>query len=497
MVNLAVQGKQVRLNNLWTIGVEIGSGGFGKVHVATANGEECVAKFVPKDPGADRELLFVDLPESPYIVPIIDSGEYDQYWVLVMPRADRSLRQHLEAFSGPVSLSDAIEILRDVCAALVALEGKVVHRDVKPENVLLLDGRWCLADFGISRYAEATTAPDTNKFSMSPPYAAPERWRMERAAPAADVYAVGVMAYEMVAGHRPFDASTREDLREQHLHTEPPHIDDVPAAFGALIDECLYKAPEARPTPANLRIRLDRAAKARSSPGISALEEANRNEVLRRQETARQESEARSESERRAALASAGQKSYEQISEALRHSIEAAAPAAKLSLDAQGGWSIRLGTAEISMEETKRYDREDWGDWSAPVFDVVVAGSVNVRIPADRLQYEGRSHSLWYCDAKQAAQFQWYETAFMISSLVNQRGLQDPFALNPGEAAAKALSNVMAEYQVAWPFTEIPLDDIDEFLDRWADWFAKAAQGELGHPSRMPERDPQGSWRLS
>lgn len=492
-----MQGKQVRLNNLWTIGVEIGSGGFGKVHVATANGDECVAKFVPKDPGADRELLFVDLPESPYIVPIIDSGEYDHYWVLVMPRADRSLRQHLEASSGLISLSEAIEILRDVCDALVALEGKVVHRDVKPENVLLLDGRWCLADFGISRYAEATTAPDTHKFSMSPPYAAPERWRMERATPAADVYAVGVMAYEMVAGHRPFNASSPEDLREQHLHTEPAHLDGIPAAFGALIDECLYKAPEARPTPADLRIRLDRAAISRSLPGLSALEKANRIEVLRRQEAARQESEARSESERRAALAAVGKKSYERISEALHNSIEAAVPTATVLLGAQGGWSIRLGTAEITIEKTKRHNREDWGDWSAPVFDVVLVGSVNVRIPADRHQYEGRSHSLWYCDSQEEAQYGWYETAFMISPLVNQQGRQDPFALSPGEAAAKALWAGVAKYQVAWPFTEIPLDDINEFLDRWADWLAKAAQGKLERPRSMPERDPKGSWRRS
>jgi serine/threonine-protein kinase len=305
------------------------------------------------------------------------------------------------------------------------------------------------------------------------------------------------MGYEMVAGHTPFDASSFEGWREHHLHSEPEHLNDVPSAFNTLIDECLYKAPEARPTPANLRLRLDRAAKPRSSTGLSALEEANRIEVLRRQEAARQESEARSESERRGALAAAGQKSYEQISEALRNSIEDAAPSATVSLGAQGGWSIRLGTAEIKIEKTKRHNQEDWGDWPPPVFDVVLVASVNVRIPADRHQYEGRSHSLWYCDSKEAAQFGWYETAFIYSPLVNQQGRQDPFALNPGEAAAKALSNVLAEYQVAWPFTEIPLDDIDEFLDRWADWFAKAAQGVLGHPSRMPERSPKGSWRLS
>jgi len=490
-----MHGYKVRLNNLWTIGEEIGSGGFGKVHVATTNGDEFVAKFIPKYPGADRELLFVDLPESTYIVPIIDSGEYDTYWVIVMPRAERSLRQHLEASPDPIPSSEAIEILKDVCGALVALGGKVVHRDIKPENVLLLEGHWCLADFGISRYAEATTSTNTLKFAMSPPYVAPERWRMERATPAADVYSIGIMAYEMVAGHTPFSAPSHEELREQHLHAEPSRLDDIPAAFSALIDECLYKAPEARPTPKDLLNRLDRVAMPRSSPGFSALEEANRMEVLKHQNAVCQESEARSDFERREALTDTGQRGYERISEKLCNSIEDAAPAAEVSLGLLGAWSISLGTAEIAMGSARGHDREDWGDWSAPVFDVVLIGSVAVRIPTNRYQYEGRSHSLWYCDCKEEDQFKWYETAFMISPLMHKQSSQEPFALSPGEAAAKALWPGAAEYQVAWPFTEITLDDLDEFLIRWANWFAQAAQGKLERPSRMPERDSEGSWR--
>jgi serine/threonine protein kinase len=138
-----------------------------------------------------------------------------------MPRADKSLREHLDKSGGVLNLSDAIEVLQDICDALVDLDGEVVHRDLKPENILRLNGQWCLADFGISRYAEATTAPDTQKFAFSPPYAAPERWRSERATAATDVYAVGVMAYEMLAGNRPFPGPTTELFRDQHLHHDP------------------------------------------------------------------------------------------------------------------------------------------------------------------------------------------------------------------------------------------------------------------------------------
>jgi serine/threonine-protein kinase len=140
--------------------------------------------LVPKAPGAQRELLFVDLGGARNVVPIIDSGETDDNWVLIMPRAEKSLRQLLSEAAGPLTVSDAVAILSDVATALADLDGRVVHRDLKPENVLLLDRKWCLADFGISRYADATTAPDTRKYALSPPYAAPERWRDERRAAA-------------------------------------------------------------------------------------------------------------------------------------------------------------------------------------------------------------------------------------------------------------------------------------------------------------------------
>lgn len=105
-----------------------------------------------------------------------------------------------------------------IAATLVDLDGRVVHRDLKPENVLLHGGHRCLADFGISRYAEATTAPDTRKYAMSPPYAAPEQWRFERAGTPADAYAFGVMAYELLSGSLPF---TGPDFRDQHLNKVP------------------------------------------------------------------------------------------------------------------------------------------------------------------------------------------------------------------------------------------------------------------------------------
>ena len=162
---------RLKLGQEWTLGKRIDGGGFGEVYAATSpDCASAVAKMVPKAPGAQRELLFADLGDARNVVPIIDSGETKDSWVLVMPRAEKSLRQHLDDAAGPLGVPDAVEVLSDVALALADLDGRVVHRDLKPENVLLLGGNWCLADFGISRYAEATTAPDTRKHAMSWPY---------------------------------------------------------------------------------------------------------------------------------------------------------------------------------------------------------------------------------------------------------------------------------------------------------------------------------------
>ncbi len=244
----------------WELGERLGRGGFGQVFAARGeDGRMAAAKLVPKAPGAQRELLFVELENARNIVPVIDSGQTEDHWVLIMPMADRSLGQEVQA-AGALPVEAALAVLTDIATALADIEGRVVHRDLKPDNVLLLDGVWCLADFGISRYAEATTAPDTRKRALSPPYAAPERWRAERATSAADVYALGVIAYELLTGKLPFPGPATEDFRDQHLHADPPRLTGVSARLAALIGECLYKAPGARPTPANLQARLARRA---------------------------------------------------------------------------------------------------------------------------------------------------------------------------------------------------------------------------------------------
>jgi eukaryotic-like serine/threonine-protein kinase len=487
--------KILRLGREWHLGARIGGGGFGVVFRAESGGLQAAVKLVPKAPGAERELLFVDLKDARNVVPIIDSGETEDTWALVMPLATQSLREYMDANGDAQSVDHVVRILKDVATALADLDGTVVHRDLKPENILLVDGIWCLADFGISRYAEATTAPDTRKHALSPPYAAPERWRSERATAATDVYSLGVVAYELLSGRRPFDGPTLEAFRDQHLHVDPEALEQVPPSFAALIDECLYKAPGARPSAANILARLERIPASQVTVGLSRLQEANREEVNRRARTARAESETQTEAERRASLMQAADKGLGRIGTALEQAIALAAPAAPLSSSRnRDGWSMRLGVAEMSFTGPRASTPSSKG-WENPPFDVVSYASVSVRIRPDRFGYEGRSHSLWYCDAQDLGRYAWFETAFMISPLIARQGRQDPFALEPGEQSSLALGGAIAEFQVAWPFAPIAAGETEEFVDRWAGWLAEAAQGALRHPSSMPEKPPAGSWR--
>jgi eukaryotic-like serine/threonine-protein kinase len=262
-----------------------------------------------------------------------------------------------------------------------------------------------------------------------------------------------------------------------------------------MIGECLYEAPGARPNPANVAARLMAAQKAPASEGRARLQQANMQQVERQSEDARRESGQLSEAERRQDLFRAATSSFRQISDELRTAVTENAPTAQLHVGRNGSWSIKLNEAELLLSIVTQASSNPWGNWEPPKFDVIAYASVAVRIPTNPYGYEGRSHSLWFCDAHEAGQYGWFEAAFMISPMIPKSARMAPFAMDLGEWAAKALWAGMAEFQMAWPFAPIVVGDFDDFVDRWIGWFADGAQGRLNTPSSMPERDAQGSWR--
>lgn len=484
---------QIQLNSAWTIGNQIGQGAFGRVHEATSTDGVGVAKFIPKEPGAERELLFDSrLTGARNVVPILDSGEHEDDWVIVMPRADKSLRDELISQGGPLDIPDAVKVLEDISDALDDLLARdVVHRDIKPENILLLNGNWSLADFGISRYAEASTHANTHKYSLTPPYAAPEQWRLQRATGTADIYALGIVAYELIVGQTPF--ATHGDFQDAHLHAPVP-ASNAPGKLHYLIEGCLSKAPQTRPTPAEFRKQLQLSLKSAVGAGLSALENANQSLARTKIDLARKASEAKTEAERRAAMAKSAAHNYERLSGELLSTFTDSAGLGEVKVGQNGAWALQLGKARLEMSAPRSVPQAD----SELGFEVISCASISLSQPRDYRGYEGRSHSLWYGDIQAQGLFQWYETAFIGSIMT--RGSQPsshPYALAAGPASVESIrgGGMTGHNQIAWPFTEVDIFDLDEFVQRWAGWLAEAYEGKLRSPSRLPEKQAHGSWR--
>lgn len=202
-----------------------------------------------------------------------------------------------------------------------------------------------------------------------------------------------------------------------------------------------------------------------------------------------------SEAERRQTLAETAVQALTRIAATLRDDIMSAAPSASLSVGLKLGWTIQIDRAELRLAPPVTASPNPWGSRGRPVFDLIAYSELDLRVPADHYGHEGRSHSLWFCDAQEAGRYQWYETAFMLLAFTRKTARQDPFSLDPGEDSALAVGSGMAHIQVAWPFTALTTGDLDEFVSRWAGWPADAAHGQLHRPSSMPERNPAGSWR--
>jgi serine/threonine protein kinase len=211
------------------------------------------------------------------IVPIYEFGEDSDLAYLVMPYlADGSLADLLTR-EGPLPPGRALAYLAQAAAALdYAHAHGIVHRDVKPSNLLLHpDGRLLLADFGIARITGGIEAgPDSSPtFSASedasltlagramgtPQFMAPEQIRSESVAPAADIYALGMVAYAMLAGKPAFDGDTSEEVLRRQLYERPPRLTaqrrDLPMQMEEVLRWALAKSPAERPSSAGAFVR--------------------------------------------------------------------------------------------------------------------------------------------------------------------------------------------------------------------------------------------------
>ena len=255
---------QASLGDSVTLERELGGGGMSRVFVGEERelGRRIVVKVLPPEmsDAVDaerfrRETMLAATLQHPLIVPVLWSGRQGDLLYYTMPFvAGETLRARLER-EGELPVADALRILRDVATAVAHAHAHgIVHRDIKPENVLLSNGYALVADFGIARAVESAGAARLTGTGISigtPAYMSPEQATGDRGLDhRADIYALGVIAYEMLAGRAPFVASSPQSLLAAHLtQTAPPIRTQRPAispTLDGIVARCLAKSPADR-----------------------------------------------------------------------------------------------------------------------------------------------------------------------------------------------------------------------------------------------------------
>jgi len=291
------------LGSGYTFGRELGGGGMSRVFMADdlRLGRKVVVKVLAPDLAAgvsverfEREIRLAASLQQANIVPLLAAGEVDGLPYYTMPFVDgESLRARIAR--GPLSISETVGILRDVARALAyAHRHGVVHRDVKPDNVLLSEGAAVVTDFGIAKALAASMheLPGESLTQLgsslgTPAYMAPEQVAGDPDVDhRADIYALGVTAYELLAGHPPFHGRSPQRVLAAHLGESPESIDsirrDAPPSLTRLVMRCLEKEPANRPQSATQLVRaLDEVATSGSREAAPAITLATRHALGR------------------------------------------------------------------------------------------------------------------------------------------------------------------------------------------------------------------------
>ncbi len=248
------------LPDRYKIKKEIGGGGMATVYLAEDRKQRrpvALKVFQPEPTsafGADRflrEIAIVAHLTHPHIVPLYDSGEVGGIPYYVMPYVDEgSLRERLNR-EKQLPLDEAVQLTREVAAALHFAHSKdVVHRDIKPENILLANGHAVVADFGIA-HAICTGCLDSLGIAGvlvgTPAYISPEQVSDDNIDPRSDIYSLACVLYEMLTGEVPYSGRHMMSTVTRHVLYPIPSVrklhPDVPEAVDAAITKALAKRP--------------------------------------------------------------------------------------------------------------------------------------------------------------------------------------------------------------------------------------------------------------
>lgn len=265
-------GEAVPLGSSYLLLEPLGRGGMGRVWkgAVRSTGEAVAVKVLNPELAADPEVVARFLQERgilvglehPHLVGVHDLVAEGETLAIVMDLVQGSdLRRYL-AERGPLAPAFAAGLMAQVLTGLAAVHSVgIVHRDLKPENILLdlahgdpLCAR--LSDFGIARLTTGPGLTRTTGLIGTPEYMAPEMAEQAEVGPPADVYAAGIVLYELVSGRTPFAGGAAVAILRRHIDEPPARPDGLPDALWQLLSEMLGKRPEQRPDAVQAADRL-------------------------------------------------------------------------------------------------------------------------------------------------------------------------------------------------------------------------------------------------
>ncbi len=248
------------LADRYELGPVVGEGGMARVYRGYDRHLRRPVAIKVLAPPYDRDQAFVERfrrearaaagLSHPNVVSVFDSGSYHGTHFIVTELVEGETLAH-RLRRGPMAPGEAVAVAVDVCHALEAAHARgLIHRDVKPGNVMLLpDGRVKVVDFGIARAAGSDTLTGTGVVLGSTAYLAPEQASGQPVDERADLYALGCVLYEMLTGAVPFSADTPVATMYRHVNEDPPppsSIRPAPAGLEAVVMRCLEKLPRRR-----------------------------------------------------------------------------------------------------------------------------------------------------------------------------------------------------------------------------------------------------------
>ena len=281
--DLSLDPLRTALKDRYLLGDELGRGAMSVVYAAhdLRYRRDVAVKVLRSDVGSVigtdrflREIGIVARLQHPHILPLLDSGEAGGLLYYVMPSVEGgSLRDHLDG-SRQLPIPEAVRIAREVASALAcAHEHGVIHRDIKPANILLSSGVAIVADFGIARALADVGYEDLRTGGMvigTPGYMSPEQSVGDRIDGRSDIFSLGCVLYEMLAGERPFTGPTPQAITARVVHAPVPPLrvvrGSIPPALEHIIERALAKhAADRFPTAAEL-VRALEGVQAGSAP---------------------------------------------------------------------------------------------------------------------------------------------------------------------------------------------------------------------------------------